>query len=176
MYKRQNPNTSAIRVPGLTATVASVVPATCGIGNFVVGGTAVFTADVAAGPGTGQGTWSGLDISLRESGINQDVCKNATVNLTYALTAPVGAPATLSGGVLTVNYANPAVATMAMTLQNATTLAIVGGGFLVPSGPGPIAFSAPVTGVVAGTNYIVRITNTSGSFAVILIDFPVTAS
>jgi hypothetical protein len=78
-----NPNTSAVHIGGLTATIASVSPTTCLASNFAISGTATVPGDIGAGPGTGQGTWSGLKIALTDTGVNQDVCKKAQVTLSY---------------------------------------------------------------------------------------------
>lgn len=80
-----NPNAYSVHITSVTAVVASVtvISGTCATTNFVVGGTSNTPITIPAGPALGVGSWSGLTIQLADTGINQDGCKGATVNLTY---------------------------------------------------------------------------------------------
>jgi hypothetical protein len=76
-----NPNAYSVYVTSVTATVASVTPAACDKANFVVGGTSNTPGLVPTG--NGKGTWSGLTVQLKDTGVSQDECKGATVHLSY---------------------------------------------------------------------------------------------
>lgn len=84
-----NPNSGAIKVGSVTASVNSVdeaqgVTGTCSKDDYVIGGSAAVNAEVPAG--NGKGSWSGLTIRLADTGVNQDACKGATVNIDYSTT------------------------------------------------------------------------------------------
>jgi hypothetical protein len=79
-----NPNSGPVTISSVTALVTSVSPAACTSSNFTIGGSAAGSVVPA---GTGVGAWSGLTISLAETGVNQDVCKNATATITYTANA-----------------------------------------------------------------------------------------
>lgn len=83
-----NPNAGNVYISSVTGTLASVdQPAdlggkpACGVGDFTLAGSAPVNQEV--GPGDAQGTWSGLTITLENTGANQDNCKNATLRLAY---------------------------------------------------------------------------------------------
>jgi hypothetical protein len=85
-----NPNSGPAHVSTVTASIASVTKAggapagTCDATDFTLAGaTMTVNADVPAG--TGQGSWSGATIKFNNKAVNQDACKNATVNLSYAI-------------------------------------------------------------------------------------------
>ena len=85
-----NPNEGPIYVSTVTASIASVTKAagapagTCDASDFTLANaTMAVNAQVPAG--TGQGAWSGATIKFNNKGTNQDACKGATVNLSYAI-------------------------------------------------------------------------------------------
>lgn len=82
-----NGNSSPVYVGSVTATVSSFSaqadnskPA-CTQADFSISGTASVGAQVPVG--TGVGSWSGLSLSMTNSGSNQDNCKNVTVPVAY---------------------------------------------------------------------------------------------
>jgi hypothetical protein len=84
-----NPNTSPVYVADVTATIASVTKAagvvgTCDSSDYtLLGGVMTVGHEVASG--TGVSSWGGATIAFNDkSGTNQDACKGATVNLSYA--------------------------------------------------------------------------------------------
>ena len=78
-----NPNTGPVYVAAVTATVTGTDKLGCGATDYTIAGTATVGAQVAAG--TGVGSWSGLTIQFNnKAGVNQDVCKNAAVDIAYA--------------------------------------------------------------------------------------------
>lgn len=82
-----NPSSSSVTISSVTATVSSVSngasdgskPA-CTPSDFSIAGS-MGAATVPSGAGVG--SWSGLTISLLNSGANQDNCKGATANIAY---------------------------------------------------------------------------------------------
>lgn len=79
-------NTGSVLIAGVTATVTGITgggtaatPA-CTPADFVIGGS---TTPYTVAPGTVT-TWSGLNISLKNTATNQDNCKTATAVITYA--------------------------------------------------------------------------------------------
>ena len=85
-----NPNSGPIRVGTVTASISSVVKAdgaptgTCDASDFTLANaTMTVNAEVAAGTGTG--AWTGATIKFNNKATNQDACKGATVNLSYAI-------------------------------------------------------------------------------------------
>lgn len=105
-----NPNTSPIHVEGLWASIGTITPAAgavgvCGPTNYVIGGS-VAASDVGAGPGYGQGSWSGLTVKMLDSGVNQNACKGATVGINYTTTAPVVVNPTFSLTTTTLDISN----------------------------------------------------------------------
>ena len=87
-----NPNAAGVFVNSVTGSVASVAPLQaidplqppCDPNDFVVGGTANVGATIP--PGNGVGAWSGLTLSLTNTAVNQDNCKNVTVTINYTTT------------------------------------------------------------------------------------------
>jgi hypothetical protein len=86
-----NPNTSSVLVNTVGATISNVTggpdnPAEpCTAADFVLHNnpTGVFTN---VPPGAHVSAWSGMSIQLVDTGLNQDNCKNATVDITYSTT------------------------------------------------------------------------------------------
>lgn len=86
-----NPNAHAVNISSVTAAVSSISGAgtdaakpACTTADFAIGGTSGATVVPS---GTGVGSWSGLNISLLDNGLNQDNCKGATANITYTANA-----------------------------------------------------------------------------------------
>ena len=82
-----NPNAGAVYVHDVTATVHALnaqadgsKPA-CTEADFAIGGSATVNAQVAAG--TGVGSWSGLTVSMLNTGANQDNCKGVSIQIDY---------------------------------------------------------------------------------------------
>ena len=84
-----NTNASKVYVHEVSATIASVtgpnitVPTPCTAADYQLNGFPV-TVDAEVASGTGQGSWTGASLQLLDSATNQNGCKGATVNLTYA--------------------------------------------------------------------------------------------
>lgn len=78
-----NPSTSPVFVSTVSATVTGTsAGASCNASNFQVNGSpATISASVPSGNGVG--SWSGITVQMLETGVNQDACKNATVNISY---------------------------------------------------------------------------------------------
>jgi hypothetical protein len=78
-----NTNSGPVNITSVTASVTAVSGTGCLKADYVIGGTGTpGTTSIPAG--TGVGTWSGLNVSLTNTAINQDACKNATITITYA--------------------------------------------------------------------------------------------
>ncbi len=85
-----NTNSSPVRVHQVSATISSVTRTAlaiagslpCAVADYQINGFPV-TVDAQVPAGSAQGSWSGASIQLLDSGINQDGCKGATVNLAY---------------------------------------------------------------------------------------------
>lgn len=78
-----NDNDGPVYVAGVTATVTGTDKPGCGATDYTIAGTATVAAQVPAGDGVG--SWSGLTIQFNnKAGVNQDVCKNAVVAISYA--------------------------------------------------------------------------------------------
>jgi len=82
-----NTNASTVFVNTVTATLASVTgggttPLQCTIADYQLDTpTITIGAQAAVDDST---TWSGIKVSMVNSGTNQDKCKGATINLSYA--------------------------------------------------------------------------------------------
>jgi hypothetical protein len=75
-----NPSTNgSVFVTTLTATVTGTSNSSCGAANYAIAGTATGVGKQIT---TGD-AWGGLTIQMLDSGANQDVCKGATVNISY---------------------------------------------------------------------------------------------
>ncbi|MDJ0376196.1 hypothetical protein [Cryobacterium sp. PH31-L1] len=87
-----NSNTSPVYVSTVTASIASVVKdagavtGTCGASDFTLASPVMtVNAEVPIG-GAGKGAWTGATLAFNDlSTVNQDACKNATVNLLYTI-------------------------------------------------------------------------------------------
>lgn len=84
-----NGNASPVQVATVTASIASVfidgaVAVGCDASDFTLAGTVMAVgAEVPAGDA--QGAWTGATIQFNNKLTNQDACKGATVNLSYAI-------------------------------------------------------------------------------------------
>lgn len=79
-----NPGTGTVRVASVTVAIASVTggDGVCTAANYAIANpTDSTTGDIAGGASV---DWSGPTIRMVDTGVNQDGCKNATVNLTYS--------------------------------------------------------------------------------------------
>jgi hypothetical protein len=86
-----NPNSGPIYVSTVTASIASVTKAagapagTCDATDFTLANAAM-TVNAEVASGTAKGAWTGATIKFNDkAGTNQDACKGATVNLSYAI-------------------------------------------------------------------------------------------
>ena len=67
-------------VASVTASVTATGVAGCDADDFVIGGSSLIPdAEVVTGS-----TWSGLNVSMTDTALNQDACKNASLTITYA--------------------------------------------------------------------------------------------
>jgi hypothetical protein len=87
--KFDNSNASPVRVATVTASIASVfvggvAAVGCDATDYTLAN-AVMTVGVEIPAGTAQGAWTGATIKFNNKATNQDACKGATVNLTYAI-------------------------------------------------------------------------------------------
>jgi hypothetical protein len=86
-----NPNSSAVTVNTVGATISSVVggpenpTVPCTATDFVLynNPTGVYAS---VPPGSHVGAWTGMSIQLVDTGLNQDNCKGATVQISYSTT------------------------------------------------------------------------------------------
>jgi hypothetical protein len=85
-----NPNPGPIFVSTVTASIASVTKAsgapagTCDATDFTLAN-AIMTVNAQVASGTANGSWTGATIQFNNKATNQDACKGATVNLSYAI-------------------------------------------------------------------------------------------
>jgi hypothetical protein len=82
-----NPNDGKVHVAAVTVALSSIedAPAGCSTADYQINN-ATATINAEIDPGEGVGSWSGPSIQMRNTGSNQDGCKNASVNLTYTST------------------------------------------------------------------------------------------
>jgi hypothetical protein len=73
-----NSNAGAVYVASVTAALGTL-PTGCLAADFTIAGTALVNANVAAG--TGVGSWSGLTITMNNTGVSQNACKASTIPL-----------------------------------------------------------------------------------------------
>jgi hypothetical protein len=86
-----NPNATGVFVNQVIGVVSAVAPVQanpakppCDFHDFVVSGTANVGAAIPSG--NHQGSWSGLTLSLTNTAVNQDNCKNVIVTIDYTTT------------------------------------------------------------------------------------------
>ena len=73
-----NSNAGAVYVASVTAALGTL-PTGCLPADFTIAGTALVGANVASG--TGVGSWSGLTITMNNTGVSQNACKAASIPL-----------------------------------------------------------------------------------------------
>jgi len=78
-----NPNTGPVTISSVTGNVTGTSSASCGAANFAITGSSVIGGGGVVPAGTGVGSWNGLSIQMLETGVDQDACKNVTVNIAY---------------------------------------------------------------------------------------------
>jgi hypothetical protein len=85
-----NPNQSKVYVHQVTASLTSVSNGTadgtkpaCTIADFQLSDNPA-TVDAEINPGTASGAWGSVHVALKNGAANQDNCKNATLNISYA--------------------------------------------------------------------------------------------
>jgi hypothetical protein len=81
-----NPNSGPVTVGLVSATVTATSVTGCLSTWYSITGTGSPATQVIPA-GTAQGAWSGLSVSLLNDAANQDVCKTATITITYAVAA-----------------------------------------------------------------------------------------
>src|SRR5262249_5268878 len=77
-----NPNSGAVKVGSVTAALGTL-PTGCVAADFTLGGTAAVNASIASGNGVG--SWTGLTVTMNNTGSNQDACKGAPIPLTFSV-------------------------------------------------------------------------------------------
>lgn len=83
-----NPSAAAVTVGAVTATVSATSVAGCLPAWYSITGTSTPATQVLPS-GNGVGAWSGLSVSMLNDAANQDICKNASITISY--TVPAGA-------------------------------------------------------------------------------------
>jgi len=85
-----NPNSGPVTVGVVTAAIATTsAPTTCLPTWYSITGTGT-PASQAVPAGSAQGAWSGLSVTMTNNPtVNQDVCKTATITITYTVAAGV---------------------------------------------------------------------------------------
>jgi len=81
-----NPNTSAVTVGVVSASVTATSIAGCLPAWYAITGTGTPGTQVVPA-GTAQGAWAGLSVGMLNNASNQDLCKTATITITYAVAA-----------------------------------------------------------------------------------------
>ena len=90
-----NSNQGPIHVGTVTASISGVTKAagapagTCDASDFTLADAAM-TVDAEVPVGTGKGSFTGATIKFNNTASNQDACKGATVNISYAATTTSG--------------------------------------------------------------------------------------
>jgi hypothetical protein len=80
-----NPNSSPVTVGTLSATLDGTgLPVGCTTADFAVGADVVLDTSIAGNSFLDN---NGLTVQMRETGLNQDACKLATVGLEFSVTA-----------------------------------------------------------------------------------------
>lgn len=77
-----NPNASAVTVASVSGSVTGTSVVGCAAADFVVTGSPAANAQ-SVPSGANVGSWSGLSVSMTNTAVNQDLCKNATLTITY---------------------------------------------------------------------------------------------
>jgi hypothetical protein len=79
-----NPNSAEVQINGITAKVGTL-PTGCLAADFVIAGT---VAPITVPANSTTTLWSGLDISLTSTSVNQDACKGLAVPLVFTVGTP----------------------------------------------------------------------------------------
>jgi hypothetical protein len=85
-----NPNAGKVYINQVVASIASVTKAagapagTCDATDFTLSN-ATMSVGAEIGNGNGVGSWTGATIAFNDKATNQDPCKGATVNMSYAV-------------------------------------------------------------------------------------------
>ena len=82
-----NPNAAAVTVGQVSAAVTGTSIAGCLPAWYVITGAGTPASQVVPS-GNAEGAWSGLSVSMLNDAANQDVCKTATIEITYAVAVP----------------------------------------------------------------------------------------
>ena len=72
-----NSNAGAVYVASVTAALGTL-PTGCVPADFTIAGTALVGTNVASGTG---GSWSGLNITMNNTGVSQNACKASSIPL-----------------------------------------------------------------------------------------------
>lgn len=82
-----NPNAGKVRVAAVAVSIGSIEgsPAGCTAADYQLNN-ATATVNAEIDPGDAVGSWSGPSVQMLNTGSNQDGCKNAIVNLSFAST------------------------------------------------------------------------------------------
>jgi hypothetical protein len=132
VFSVHNASPNAITVSSISTTLgpaSAALPAEC-IGDNLVLPSFVGAVDVPAG---GDATTVGVPVQLKDSGTNQDACKNVTYDFVY------------SGTSVSVSPSNSATTTTLATTPNPSAL---GGHVSLTATVTPVADVGPVTGTV----------------------------
>jgi hypothetical protein len=81
-----NPNSGPVTVGAVSATVTATSVSGCLPVWYAITGTGTPATQVLPA-GSAKGAWSGLSVSLLNDAANQDLCKTATITITYAVAA-----------------------------------------------------------------------------------------
>jgi len=81
-----NPNSGPVKVGAVTASVTATSVTNCLTSWYSITGTGSPATQVVPA-GTAKGGWSGLYVAMANDAANQDICKTATITITYGVTA-----------------------------------------------------------------------------------------
>lgn len=79
-----NPAANSVHINSISATVTGTDQPGCNASDYSVSGTPAISGGGDIPSGSGVGSWSGLTLSMANTGANQDACKGATVTLSYS--------------------------------------------------------------------------------------------
>jgi hypothetical protein len=80
--KFNNSNSGAIRVGTVTASFGTL-PTGCVAADFTLSGTGVVNAEIPSGNNVG--AWSGITLTMNDTGVSQDACKVASIPVNYSV-------------------------------------------------------------------------------------------
>jgi hypothetical protein len=81
-----NPNSGPVTVGAVSATVTATSVSGCLPVWYAITGSGTPASQVLPA-GSAKGAWSGLSVALLNDAANQDLCKTATITITYAVAA-----------------------------------------------------------------------------------------